>query len=179
MRLFLLRVLLFAFVWAALRGSFGPVNLVVGAVLAAALLWYLRPLYEGVAQIGRAGSLRTTVGRFLRVFWLLELLAFFFYELVRSSLTVARQVLSPRLRVRPGVIALQLDARSGLEITVLANLISLTPGTLSLDVSDDNEVLYVHSMLVDGEDAVETREYIKRTLERRVIRTLGRSEGPG
>lgn len=48
--------------------------------------------------------------------------------------------------MKPGVIALPLSARTEMEITLVANLISLTPGTLSLDVSDDRKVLYIHAM---------------------------------
>jgi len=67
-------------------------------------------------------------------------------------------------------VAVPLDARSDMEITLLANLITLTPGTLSLDVSDDRSVLYVHGMFV--EDAQLMREQIKNGFERRVLELL-------
>jgi multicomponent Na+:H+ antiporter subunit E len=54
----------------------------------------------------------------------------------------------------PGVIAMPLDAQTDGEITIVANLISLTPGTLSLDVSSDKKVLYIHVMYLDDRDAV-------------------------
>ena len=69
--------------------------------------------------------------------------------------------------MKPGIVKIPLDARSDLEITLLANLISLTPGTLSLDVSDDRKVLYVHAMYVnDREDFVAS---IKNGFERRIL----------
>ena len=90
---------------------------------------------------------------------------------VPSAVRVARDVLSPRLRVRPGVVAVPLDARTDLEITLFANLVSLTPGTLSLDVSPDRRTLYVHAMdLPDGDVEAWSRE-LKRT-EARVIGLL-------
>lgn len=54
--------------------------------------------------------------------------------------------------MKPGVIAMPLSARTEIEITMVANLISLTPGTLSLDVSDDRKVLYIHAMFLDNEE---------------------------
>jgi multicomponent Na+:H+ antiporter subunit E len=69
--------------------------------------------------------------------------------------------------MRPGVIAIPLDAQTDIEITVLANLISLTPGTLSLDVSADRQTLYIHTMYLDDPEAA--RRGIKRGFERRVL----------
>lgn len=176
MKFFLLRVVLMAVVWAALVGSFDLLTLLAGAVVGALVLWFLRPLYESDDPAVRSMTVR---GSLRQLFWVVELLGFFLYELTLSSLQVAREVLRPQMRLRPGVIALELDAHTDLEITALANLISLTPGTLSLEVSSDNTVLYIHAMFVDSEEATETRAYIKHTLERRVMRALGESKGPG
>jgi multicomponent Na+:H+ antiporter subunit E len=72
--------------------------------------------------------------------------------------------------MRPAIIAIPLDARTDLEITLLSNLIALTPGSLGLDVSDDRSVLYVHGMFVDDPDAF-CRD-IKDHLERRLLELL-------
>ena len=79
-------------------------------------------------------------------------------------------MISPKPQRKPGIAAIPLDARSDTEITFLANLITLTPGTLSLDVSDDRSVLYVHGMFV--EDPQLMREQIKEGFERRVLELL-------
>ena len=84
-----------------------------------------------------------------------------------SSLRVAYDVLTPTLHMRPAIVAIPLDAETDLQITILANFITLTPGTLSLDVSPDRKTLYVHAMYVDDVDAF--RREIKEELERRVI----------
>jgi multicomponent Na+:H+ antiporter subunit E len=68
--------------------------------------------------------------------------------------------------MQPGVIALPLSARTEMEITLVANLISLTPGTLSLDVSDDRKVLYIHAMFLDDEE--ELRRNLKE-MEHRAL----------
>ncbi|MFW5662410.1 MAG: Na+/H+ antiporter subunit E, partial [Bacteroidota bacterium] len=73
----------------------------------------------------------------------------------------------PKDRMRPGVIALPLDAESDFEITMLANLITLTPGTLSLDTSDDKKTLYIHAMYLG--DPQEFKMEIKNGLERRLL----------
>lgn len=100
----------------------------------------------------------------------LSLSGFFLVELVLSSVRVARDVLRPRSEAQPGIIAVPLDARSDAQITVLANLISLTPGSLSLDVSPDRRTLYVHLMFVSSvQDEVDA---IKNEFERRVMEAV-------
>jgi multicomponent Na+:H+ antiporter subunit E len=74
--------------------------------------------------------------------------------------------------MRPGVIAIPLNARTDVEITLLANLITLTPGTLSLDVSADRSVLYIHVMYIDNDDIDAVRRKIKEGFERRILEVL-------
>ena len=174
MRFYLPRAVFFALVWAALKGAFTPLNLIAGLVFGFAVLLFVRPLYEDVEP--EKATARNVTGLFKRLFWLGELLLYFGYELVKSSVEVAQTVLRPKMGLDPGIVSLPLDCTTGLEITLLANLISLTPGTLSLEVSPDQEKLYIHAMFVGTEEA-QTRDYIKRTLERRVIRALGPYEG--
>jgi multicomponent Na+:H+ antiporter subunit E len=102
-------------------------------------------------------------------------LAFYAWELVVSTLRVAYDVLTPTLHMRPAILAVPLDVRSDLAITLLANLVSLTPGSLTLDVSADRRTLYVHVMFV-GRDADDARRAIKRRLERRVAAVVGSRE---
>ena len=94
------------------------------------------------------------------------LLLFFLWELVLSSIRVAWDVLSPNPRFRPGIVGVPLDLESDAGIALLACLITLTPGTLSLDVSEDRRTLYVHAMRID--DAEAFRREIKDGFERRV-----------
>lgn len=95
---------------------------------------------------------------------------FFLWEIIKSNLRVAYDVLTPGFRMRPGVIGIPLEARTDLEITLLANLITLTPGTLSLDVSSDRRTLYIHAMYADDPEKV--RKEIKAGFERRVLALL-------
>ena len=95
-------------------------------------------------------------------------LAFFFLgELITANLKVAFDVVTPTHYMRPGVIGIPLDASSDVEITLLGNLISLTPGTLTIDVSEDRKTIFIHSMYI--EDVDEVRRKIKSGLERRIL----------
>ena len=87
-----------------------------------------------------------------------------------SSLQVAWDVLTPMHRSRPGIVAVPIEAKTDFEITTLANLVSLTPGTLSLDLSSDHKTLYVHAMFVDDPETI--RRDIRLGMERRVLEAL-------
>jgi multicomponent Na+:H+ antiporter subunit E len=91
----------------------------------------------------------------------------FIYELVLSAWRVAVIVLSPRMDLKPGIIAYPLKVDRDFEITMLANLITLTPGTLSVDVSDDRRILYVHA--IDASDPDATKRDIAEGFERKIM----------
>ena len=151
----LLNVLL-ALSWAAIWGDPSAATLAVGFALGWAVLWLVRPLLGTARYHARAVQAVGFAG-------------FYLMEMGLSGFRVARQVLSPRLRMRPGIVAVPLDAHTDAEIAVFASLVSLTPGTLSLDVSPDRRVLYVHAMDVGpgGPDAL--RRELKDSFERRVL----------
>lgn len=156
MNLFVFHVLL-TLAWGFVTGTFTLVNLLIGFVLAYIALWLPSRLWGEV--------------KYFRRLWLLvRLAAVFLYELAISGLTVARLVLSPRLGFRSGIIAIPLDARNDLEITLFANLISLTPGTLSIDVSEDRRTLYVHAMATDDPEG--DKAAMKRAFEKNIAEAL-------
>lgn len=152
MNLFAIHLLLAAG-WAAVNGSFDLTTLVVGWVVAWIALWLVRPLYGPTDYFGRMASV-------------LSLTLFFLHELVVSCVQVARAVLSPKLDFHPGIIGLPLEPASAFEITTVANMITLTPGTMTLDVSEDRSTLWVHVMFL--EDSEQVREALKTGMEQRV-----------
>lgn len=156
MKAFLVNILL-AVVWAAAAGRFTLTNLFIGFVIGYLVLL----LVQRVTGPSRY---------FRKVRELVVFLLFFFRELVRSNLRMAKDVVSLRPSMRPGVIAVPLDAQTDTEIALVAMLISLTPGTMTLDVSDNREVLYIHAMFIDDID--ELREGIKETFERRLLEVM-------
>ena len=98
------------------------------------------------------------------------LTAYVLWEILVSSLRVAWEVLTPGARSRPGIIRVPIELERPAQIALLAHLVTLTPGTVSLDVTPDRRVLYVHVMFLDDIDA-EVRT-IKDGLERRVRKVL-------
>jgi multicomponent Na+:H+ antiporter subunit E len=107
----------------------------------------------------------------------ISLVVYFFKELIVASLVVAWDVITPKSLVESGVIALPLDAKSNFEITLLATLISLTPGTLSLDVSEDKRTLYVHAVYIKGGDVEALKRQIKEGFERRLLEITRKYHG--
>lgn len=108
--------------------------------------------------------------RSLRNAWLWSLLGGrFLVELVRSSLSVAWAVVNPNARLRPAIVAVPLDLMTDSRIAALANIVTLTPGTTSLHVSDDRKTLYVHVLDCDDEAAVVAA--IKSSFETRLKAT--------
>lgn len=156
MNLFLLNAFL-AISWAALMGSFSLASLAVGFGIGYGALWIARPLFGESPY-------------FQRVWRVLRLVFLFIYELVVSSLRVVWDVVTPTHLSRPGIIALPLAAKQETEILLVANLISLTPGSLSLDLSPDRKTLYVHAMFVEDPEAL--RRELKSGIERWVLEAL-------
>jgi multicomponent Na+:H+ antiporter subunit E len=128
--------------WAAVTGSFTLPNLLLGALVSVACLFVVRQYVSRPHVLPRAL-------RIVSLGWL------FIAELVLSALRVARLVLRPDLNahIRPAIIAFPLSVTRDAEITLLANLITLTPGTLSVDVSEDRRFLYIHAIHVTDREA--------------------------
>lgn len=106
-----------------------------------------------------------------RLFAVVVLGLLFLRELVMSSVSVARTALTRDITVRPAIIRVPLDLRSDLGVTVVANLVSLTPGTTSLHVSEDRRFLYVHCLDAPAQEAVVRS--IKSTFEHWVMEAGG------
>lgn len=106
----------------------------------------------------------------LKPWYALALSVAFFRDLIVSSVQVATAVLAPRDVSQPRFVSVPLkQARSGLEITMVANYITLTPGTLTVDVSPDRSALLVHSLLA-GETSEGVRADVQDGIEPRVVR---------
>ncbi|MFO1107462.1 MAG: Na+/H+ antiporter subunit E [Amaricoccus sp.] len=103
----------------------------------------------------------------------IALAGFFLRDLTVSSIAVARAVLAPRIAVRPRFVTVPIKARSDAGVTLVANYITLTPGTLTVDVSPDRGTLLVHDLLA-GDSGEATRAGIRDGIEPRVLRVTGR-----
>ncbi|MBE0643395.1 MAG: Na+/H+ antiporter subunit E [Bacteroidetes bacterium] len=104
----------------------------------------------------------------VRIWLALRFLAFYTGELILANMRVAMDVLTPRLRSNPGIIGVRLCDLTDLQLFVLSSLVTMTPGTMSIDVSEDRCVLFVHHMfLPDPEEARRQIEedYVQRIRE--------------
>lgn len=95
---------------------------------------------------------------------LVALAAFFLTELARANLTITRQVLAGRNRLRPAIVALPLSVEGDIEITLFSWFVTLAPGALALDVSSDRRVLFVHTLSLETIETFRTSR--KASLER-------------
>lgn len=157
MNYFMLNIAL-ALTWAMLIGDIHPVSLITGFVIGYLILSVARralgpsPYFGKVLLVVRFGF-------------------YFLWELIKSNLRVALDVITTRVDyMKPRIIGVPLDVKTDAEITLLANLISLTPGSLSIDVSTDRRTIYVHVMY--AKDAETARREIKEGLERWVLELL-------
>lgn len=148
---------LLAVVWAGLLGSFDAWTLGSGFLVGYGALFLVYRHEPGARYFQKPQAV-------------LGFAVYYLWELLNSNFTVAIDILTPTHHMRPGIVAVPLDAKSDFEITLLANLITMTPGTLSLDLSDDRKTLYVHAMYITDPD--EIRRSIKEDLERRVLAVL-------
>lgn len=128
-------VIVLALVWAAITGTFSGLNLLLGGAIGSVAVLLLR---NSLGPARRFRQLRNAT----------SLALLFLYELGASAVRVAIVVLTPDMKaaIKPAIIAFPLSVKSDAEITLLANLITLTPGTLSVDVSEDRSLLYVHAL---------------------------------
>ncbi|MBQ3198779.1 MAG: Na+/H+ antiporter subunit E [Firmicutes bacterium] len=103
----------------------------------------------------------------IRHYWpLVQLVFIFMYELLVANLTVLVKVFSPRLNIKPGIIKVPIEVEGPFWITTLANMITLTPGTLTVEVSPDNKFFYVHCLNIDNEESIVSD--IKDTFEKKI-----------
>lgn len=149
----LLGSLLLALAWAALQGDVTLANLVVGYAVGYAIL----------ALLARGGVMPSTLVS--RSHHALGLAAYFAWALVLANFRVAADVLRGN-RIEPAVVAIPLDITSDGEILLLSMLVNITPGSVTIDLSDDRRTLYVHVMHMRS--AAATRREIKDGFERRV-----------
>jgi multicomponent Na+:H+ antiporter subunit E len=149
----LLGSILLALAWAALQGDITILNLLVGYGIGYAVLAFL----------ARGSVIPSTLVS--RTVHALRLASFFAWELLRANFRVAADVLRGN-RIEPAVVAIPLDVTSDRGILLLSMLINITPGSVTIDLSDDRRTLYVHVMHMRSAD--ETRREIKDGFERRV-----------
>ncbi|MDI9819421.1 MULTISPECIES: Na+/H+ antiporter subunit E [unclassified Legionella] len=92
---------------------------------------------------------------------------FVLYEIIIANLRVAYVVLTPRMRAKPALVYFPLDCTNDIQITLLANVISLTPGTLALEITDDKKTMLMHVMFFSDKQRLIDR--LKRKFEQPIM----------
>ncbi|MFS0489020.1 Na+/H+ antiporter subunit E [Leadbetterella byssophila] len=149
--------LLLSFIWVALTGTLYYSNFLFGFMIGFAILWVMNRTEEDQRY-------------FTRVPKTIYLLFYFVYELIKANIQVAYDVITPKYFFKPGIVKYPMSARTDLEINLLSTVISLTPGTLILDISEDKKTLYIHVMYLKDKSS-----FIKQTkngIEKRLLEIL-------
>ena len=100
----------------------------------------------------------------VRMFWFLVYVPVFFYYVVKANLDVVYRALHPKMPIKPGIVKIKTVLKTDTGITALANSITLTPGTLTVDLTDDG-FLYIHWINVKSDDVEQATEFIARRFE--------------
>lgn len=161
MRYLALFILTFGF-WLLLTFDLSMANLIAGCVSALTTsLLFTKYFFHKVVKFIQP----------LRYFWLLVYLVIFTWECIKANFDVAYRVLHPAMPIKPGIVKVKLGLQSDFARTMLANSITMTPGTIAVDIVDDD--LYVHWIYVSSEDpevysqkiAGKFEKYIKKIFE--------------
>lgn len=149
--------LLLAGIWIALTGSLFYTNFLFGFMLGFFVLWIMN-------------RNETDQRYFYRVPKIIGFVFYFLYELLKANIQVAFDVVTPKYFFKPGIVKYTMAAKTDFEIQLLSTMISLTPGTLIVDISDDKKTIYIHVMyLTDAETFVRQTQ---TGLERRLLTIL-------
>ncbi|GAA0601917.1 Na+/H+ antiporter subunit E [Virgibacillus siamensis] len=146
--------LIIAVMWMFLSETFTAASFVTGYILGLGLLFLLNRFIPDTFYLKR-------------VYKILMLIMLFIKELIISNIDIVKLVYNPKPEFEPGIFALPTELTSNWEITLLANLITLTPGTLSVAISEDNTHIYIHAMDID--DINDEISSIKDTFEKAIM----------
>ena len=100
----------------------------------------------------------------VRIFWLLVYIPVFFYYVFKANLDVVYRALHPKMPIKPGIVKIKTNLKTASGITALANSITLTPGTLTVDLTDDG-FMYIHWIYVKSEDVEQATKHIAQRFE--------------
>lgn len=153
----LLLNILLALAWMFLNGDLEFLNFIEGFIISFIIIWISTHATKSADYISRIPKL-------------FGFIIYFIYEIIIANLKVAYDIITPKHIMKPAIIAVPTDAKTDAEITILANLITLTPGTLSLDVSTDKKIIYVHSLYTTNTD--EFISEIKNGLEKKLLEVM-------
>jgi multicomponent Na+:H+ antiporter subunit E len=145
---------LIAVIWMFMSSSLTPTTFIIGYIIGLILIIVTRRFFNTKLYIWRLWAA-------------IKLALLFLKELVLSNISVLRIVIRPKLMLQPMIFALPTELEHDWEITLLSSLITLTPGTVVIYVSDDQRTLYIHA--IDVDDVDEAVDSIKNTFEKAIL----------
>ncbi|MFS0776570.1 Na+/H+ antiporter subunit E [Neobacillus sp. 3P2-tot-E-2] len=149
----LLNVVL-ALLWMFIKVSYDPVSFLKGYIFGLLVIFVLRRYFHSRFYL-------------LRLWSFIKLIFIFIKELILSNIAIVKIVLKPKLDMRPAIFAMDTALTKDWQITLLSSLITLTPGTLVIDVSEDNKTLFIHAMNIgEVEDEINS---IKNSFEKAIL----------
>jgi multicomponent Na+:H+ antiporter subunit E len=156
MKHFLMNLLL-SFIWVALTGSLYYSNFLFGYLMGFFILWIMNRQEADRRYFNRVPK---TIG----------FIFYFLYEMIAANVQVAYDVITPKYFFKPGIIRYPLEATTDIEINLLSTMISMTPGTLILDISEDKKSLFIHVMYLRDRDRF--IQQIKNGFEHKLLEIL-------
>jgi multicomponent Na+:H+ antiporter subunit E len=143
-----------AFCWMFLSNDGSAAGFITGFILGMISLFFFRRFLAHPFYLWK-------------MFSIIKLFLIFIRELYLANVSVLKTVLSPKLEIKPGIFAFKTELTTDWEITLLSLLITLTPGTLVMDISDDRTILYIHAMdIEDAEKAIfDIRESFEKAIQ--------------
>jgi multicomponent Na+:H+ antiporter subunit E len=149
----LLNVVL-AFLWMFIKVSYDPISFIKGYIFGLLIIFVLRRSFGSRFYLFRLWSF-------------IKLVFIFIKELILSNIAIVKVVLKPKLDMSPAIFAMDTELTKDWQITLLSSLITLTPGTLVIDVSEDNKTLFIHAMNIgEVEDEINS---IKNSFEKAIL----------
>lgn len=146
--------------WFLLSWDISVSNIFVGLLVCFILTWIMGGMFTKEPE---------KYAQFTRYIWFLYYLPVFFWEMLKANLDVAYRVIHPDMPINPGIVKVRTKLKSEAGLTILANSITLTPGTITVDCDPENGYLYVHCINVKSQDIDEATKIIVEKFEKILV----------
>lgn len=107
---------------------------------------------------------------------LMHLLKYFVTEFMRSNVRLTKEIITPKINLRPAVVKVPLSLRSDMEIMILTNISNLTPGTLIVGLSADKRYFFVHTIYLEGGSLENFKDYMRKGFEKKILEVVAYSK---
>ncbi|MDK2831412.1 MAG: multicomponent Na+:H+ antiporter subunit [Methanolobus sp.] len=146
-----------ALVWCFVHGTVSVNNFILGLIISPFIIRPFKVLFPFDQEFSFGNAIKKIPAQ-------IKFLYVLMVEIIKANIMVAKIVLQPKINIKPGIIAVPIDSKTDIGITAIANTITLTPGTLTIDVSEDKSILYVHA--IDATDPEGVAKSISEDLEK-------------